>query len=393
MTSKIKSKKPRIEVVDSLRGFAIMGILLLHSVEHFNFYLFPKNETQPDWLNSLDQGVWDTLFFLFGGKGYAIFALLFGFTFSLMFLKQKAKGNDFGPRFLWRMLLLACFAFVNGMFFPGEVLLLYSIISLVLFFVRNLSDKILLWVAVFLLSQPIEWIRYFHYLLDSNYVVPSFNLSHHWQMLKEGQLHESLWELIKSNTWFGHKAGLLWALNVGRLVQSGGVFVFGFWLGNKKLFSPSKNSIAFWRKALLISVCSFVVLFLMQVNFDVFSTEKAVRKSVLNAVVMYKNLAFTIVLVAGYILLFQKEKIKMVLNELSYCGRMSLTAYVGQSIVGGFIFYNYGLGLGPHLKHTLSFVVGILLFLIQYFLCKYCIQKYEQGPLEKLWHKLTWLKV
>ena len=91
--------KPRIEVVDSLRGFAIMGILLLHSIEHFNFYVFPKNESQPDWLNQLDTIVWDSLFFLFGGKGYAIFALLFGFTFSLMYAKQKLKGIDFGARF------------------------------------------------------------------------------------------------------------------------------------------------------------------------------------------------------------------------------------------------------------------------------------------------------
>jgi uncharacterized protein len=71
-------------------------------------------------LNSLDTAIWDTLFLLFGGKGYAIFALLFGFTFSLMFAKQQAKGIDFGPRFLWRMLLLICFALFNGLFFLGK---------------------------------------------------------------------------------------------------------------------------------------------------------------------------------------------------------------------------------------------------------------------------------
>ena len=130
-------KKPRIEVVDSLRGFAIMAIMLIHSIEHFNFYIFPKKSTQPDWLNTLDQWVWDTFFFLFGGKGYAIFALLFGFTFSLMYAKQQAKGVDFGPRFLWRMLLLVGFALFNGMFFPGEVLMLYALVGVVLFLVRK----------------------------------------------------------------------------------------------------------------------------------------------------------------------------------------------------------------------------------------------------------------
>ena len=165
MTSESLFKKPRIEAVDSLRGFAIMAIMLLHSIEHFNFYVFPSTDTQPDWLNTLDQGVWDTLFFLFGGKGYAIFAILFGFTFSLMLAKQVSKGQDFGYRYLWRLVLLAGFAFINGAFFPGEVLLLYSIVGIVLFIVRKWSDTAILVTAIILLLQPIEWGRFIYFYL------------------------------------------------------------------------------------------------------------------------------------------------------------------------------------------------------------------------------------
>jgi len=64
-----KEGKYRIEVIDSLRGFAIMGIMLLHSIEHFNFYVFPDSETQPAWLNNMDSIVWDSLFFMFSGNG------------------------------------------------------------------------------------------------------------------------------------------------------------------------------------------------------------------------------------------------------------------------------------------------------------------------------------
>ena len=123
MTNTPQPKKKRIDVVDALRGFAIMGIMLLHSIEHFNFYVFPDKSTQPDWLNNIDDEVWNTLFLLFGGKGYAIFAILFGFTFSLMYAKQQRLGKDFGNRFLWRMLLLACFAFINGLFFRNMLVL------------------------------------------------------------------------------------------------------------------------------------------------------------------------------------------------------------------------------------------------------------------------------
>jgi uncharacterized protein len=68
-------KKNRIEVVDALRGFAILGIMLLHSIEHFNFYVFSSPDGQPSWLTTMDQMVWDSFFFIFGGKGYAIFSV------------------------------------------------------------------------------------------------------------------------------------------------------------------------------------------------------------------------------------------------------------------------------------------------------------------------------
>ena len=88
--------RPRIEVVDALRGFAVMAIILLHNIEHFNLYNFPEATT--DFMKALDKGVWDTLFFLFSGKAYAIFALLFGFSF-FMLQRIVLPGGDLGALF------------------------------------------------------------------------------------------------------------------------------------------------------------------------------------------------------------------------------------------------------------------------------------------------------
>ena len=71
----------RVDVADVLRGLAVMGIIILHSIEHFNFYSFPDTAGQSAWLNFSDKAIWNGLFFMFGGKAYAIFALLFGFSF------------------------------------------------------------------------------------------------------------------------------------------------------------------------------------------------------------------------------------------------------------------------------------------------------------------------
>ena len=101
MKQQLVDKSSRIEVVDALRGFAVMAILLVHNLEHFIFPVYPENS--PGWLNVLDQGVLNSIFALFAGKAYAIFALLFGFTFYMQSNNQKKQGKDFGNRYLCRL--------------------------------------------------------------------------------------------------------------------------------------------------------------------------------------------------------------------------------------------------------------------------------------------------
>lgn len=169
------NKSPRIEAVDALRGFAVMAIILVHNLEHFIYPVYPANP--PHWLAVLDQGVLAAVFALFAGKAYAIFALLFGFTFYIQTSNQKKRGKDFGYRFLWRLVLLAGFATLNAAFFPaGDVLLLFSIVGLVLFLTRNWGDKTLLAAAVLYLLQPVEWYHYIAHLTDPAHTLPSLNV-------------------------------------------------------------------------------------------------------------------------------------------------------------------------------------------------------------------------
>jgi len=92
MTSK------RISVVDSLRGFAVVGIILIHFLEHLNFYSYPEP-------SAFDTGIWDTVFYLGSSKMYAIFALLFGLSSFIQHDNWAKRGEDFRWRFAWRMVL------------------------------------------------------------------------------------------------------------------------------------------------------------------------------------------------------------------------------------------------------------------------------------------------
>lgn len=140
MTQPLQAAGQRIQAVDALRGFAVMGIILLHNIEHFNFYSFPETSGM---LKALDGTIWDFLFFSFSGKAYAIFALLFGFTFYLQSRSCARRGEDFKNRYMWRLVLLLLFGFINASFFPGEILALYAILGFVLVPVRHISDRAL----------------------------------------------------------------------------------------------------------------------------------------------------------------------------------------------------------------------------------------------------------
>lgn len=383
------NKSPRIEVVDALRGFAVMAILLVHSLEHFIFPIYP--ESSPEWLTILDQGVFNATFTLLAGKSYAIFALLFGFTFYIQSHNQQIKGKDFGYRFLWRMLLLVGFATLNAAFFPaGDVLLLFSVVSLVLFITRKWSDKAVLIAAIFCLLQPVEWYHYIASLLNPSYTLPNLNVGAMYAEVAEYTKAGNFWDFILGNITLGQKASFFWAIGAGRILQTAGLFLVGMYIGRKKLFVASEVNTKFWVKALIIGAICFAPLYSLKEQI-IQSTDVLIQQTVGTAFDMWQKFAFTIVLVASFILLYQKEKFRKVTSNLRFYGKMSLTNYISQSILGAVIYFPFGLYLAPHCGYTLSLIIGIVLFLLQVQFCKWWLSKHKQGPLETIWHKWTWI--
>lgn len=382
------NKTPRIEVVDALRGFAVMAILLVHNLEHFIFPVYPVDS--PAWLNVLDQGVFNGIFTLFAGKAYAIFALLFGFTFYIQTDNQKKCGKDFGYRFLWRLVLLIGFATLNAAFFPaGDVLLLFVVVGLVLFFARNWNNGTVLLVAILFLLQPIEWFHYIAGLINPAYRLPDLKVGEMYAEVLEYTKKGDFWNFIWGNITLGQKASLLWAVNAGRFFQTAGLFLLGFYIGRKQYFVSSEWNSRFWVKVLVVSAIVFAPLYTLKEL--VMDNSEVVRQTVGTAFDMWQKLSFTFVLVASFVLLYQSEKFSRIVGNLRFYGKMSLTNYITQSIIGAIIYFPFGLYLAPYCGYSLSLLIGICVFLLQVKFCRWWLSKYKQGPLEYVWHKWTWL--
>ena len=137
----------RIEVVDALRGIALFAIVIVHCLEHYNLYYIPDD--YPQWLTSLDKGIWDTIWFIMAGKAFSTFSLLFGFSFYIQFRNAQKRGIPFKGRFVWRMFLLLMFSQLHSLFYNGDILLLYAVMGLFLVSVSHLSTRKILIIASF----------------------------------------------------------------------------------------------------------------------------------------------------------------------------------------------------------------------------------------------------
>ena len=83
--------KERRLIIDGFRGYAIICIVALHFLNHF-ISIYPTDYLFPSWLN---KAVWETLYFVFEGKSYTVFALLLGVTYGIQYTRRKARGESF----------------------------------------------------------------------------------------------------------------------------------------------------------------------------------------------------------------------------------------------------------------------------------------------------------
>lgn len=399
----VQDLRPRLEVVDALRGFAVISILLLHNLEHFLFFTYPTDT--PSWLAVMDGGVYHVIFSLFAGKAYAIFALLFGFTFYIQSDNQLRHGGDFGYRFLWRMILLAVFATVNAAFFPGgDVLLLFVVVSPVLFLMRNRSDRAVLLLSILFLLQPMELYHYIAHLMNPSHALPDLRVDEMYAEIAAYTGSGNILDFLVGNITLGQKASLLWAVGAGRFFQTAGLFLLGMYMGRKQLFISSPRNSIIWIRMLVVSAIAFAPLYVLKEV--VMNSGTIESKTIGTALDMWQKLAFTLVLISSFMTMYQGTMplkhpdgntlpsgnlFSRLVSPLRIYGRMSLTNYLTQSIIGAFIYFPFGLSLAPHCGYTVSLFIGMLMFIAQICFCKWWLGRYRQGPLEHIWHKWTWL--
>src|SRR6185312_9221350 len=147
----------RADVLDALRGFALLGIFISHAPD-FSGHSFMTPAAQA----ALDRFGFDGAAallqdFLIRGKFYSLFSLLFGVGFAIQLQSATKRGADFARHFARRLAILLVIGLVHASLWYGDILKDYALIGFALLFFRRSSATILAGAAVFVFALRMLW--------------------------------------------------------------------------------------------------------------------------------------------------------------------------------------------------------------------------------------------
>jgi len=383
----------RISSIDALRGFALLGIMLLHSIERFDLTYIPVVDS-PFW-QQIDTFVYDALNFLFSGKSYAIFSLLFGLSFFMQMDSQAKKNVDFRLRFIWRLTLLFIFGYINGLIYMGEFFVVYAVLGLLLIPLYKVSSKWLVALTVLLFLQIPALISFISLLGNNIANEPSFlnmRMNQLFDTCATIFVNGSLGEVLRFNVYDGQFAKSLWVINNYRYLQLIGLFIVGMLIGRAGIHKSEEKMVWYSKKVLPYSLVCFLVFYAVAMLLPVMNVEGFALQMGKTLFLTYANLGLMMIYICCFILAYYKLNWNKALDKIAPVGRMSVTNYMFQSIAGVALFYGFGANLAVGFNYLQSFLVGILICIVQIMYSNWWIRRFNFGPMEWLWRTLTWFQ-
>ncbi|WP_165021144.1 DUF418 domain-containing protein [Dysgonomonas sp. ZJ279] len=395
------TKTRRITVIDALRGFALLGVILMHMLQRFGIFsgvrpdesLFPMLDEAIQWLS---QNV-------IMGRFINIFACLFGLSFFIQMDSAAKKGIDFRKRFLWRMAILFVIGVIGNCFFTADILSIYAVFGIIMVFLFPLKNWILILIAsLLLLGAPRALMTGYDRIVKTEQVSETSQPARRPAMSNTAK--PSFINSAKENLTFKLQGKLNYQFGMyGRGYITLALFILGLVIGRLRFFEDvqtkqKRNIILFFGFALSSAVISLILNLIPQepLNFRMLMTPGFDISFALLAVTALNDIQIVIfsgALALGFIVLYQIKSIGKYLNVLTPYGRMGLTNYEMQGILGAFIFSAWGFGaIFGTWGTTEVFALGLVVYAIQIIISHYWLKKFRYGPLEWLWRSGTYLK-
>jgi uncharacterized protein len=390
------SQPSRLQVIDALRAFALLGIVINHvSIEYVAGFI-PDGYTNQ--FSALDRFVAQGADILTFGKFFTIFSFLFGLSFAIQISSATARSDGFTLRFLWRLAILFGIGFVHSMFYSGDILCIYAVLGLVLLACRKLGNKALVVTGLFLvLNIPTQILRVASYRNPPSAAELQAEKQREQQFLSQAardfntKRFGTVNEVVALNMASGFQMRLLFQLMTGRLFITAGLFLLGFAAGRASLFVDSPHNRHFFRRLLIASAAAAVIATPLAwiLNPTIFGDPR--QFPVLLGLILFDvhQATLSAVYLAGFTLLYWKRPTGP-LRALVPAGQMGLTVYLTQSVAGVLAFFGFGLGLMGKMGITLEIALAVAFYGFQIWLAGLWMRRFRLGPVEWLWRTLTY---
>ncbi len=389
----------RIQVLDILRGFALLGILIMN-MPGFSTSFFAEADGSHLWPGKLDQLAEQVRDMLFSGKFNSMFSLLFGVGFTIQFARMFDSDPERAPAlYLRRLLVLGVIGVLHAcVVWPGDVLHVYAVLGLIsVLALRHASERTIVTLIVLCLVYPVLsgllrlWIITPEITAERVLLAQALERSNNLAF-GQGSMLDAVRENARIMAFFYGDAVSLWGM-LGWYVMMGLTMLIGLLAGRKRWFQriheliPQIRRATWWLLAIGLA-CGAAFTIIFELN-------RAPGPSPIKLIggICYglSRLALMLFYVMVIVQLSQRETWKRWLAPLALAGRMPLTNYLMQSAICVTLFQGWGFGLwgkvGPAAGLALSFVI---FFAVQVPWSMWWLKRHERGPLEALWSRLTY---
>lgn len=410
----------RIHTLDVLRGFALLGIALVN----VEFFSRPLQDINAEGIDPATRGLdylaeWLTYFFV-QGKFWTMFALLFGMGFVVMIDRADRAGRPFVPAYLRRSLALLGIGVVHAVaIWSGDILVSYAVGALVLLLARQVrrawlrrtagrepapmdASRMGGWGAA-LYGLPLVVILLAG-MVDSPPTTsqPTAAQTEHAERMAEkaaqrasaveaysrGSFAEAVDQRITDTVW------QLGTLPIAVFWVIGLFLIGGALLRSGAMANPQSHQ--YWLRPMrnvglpLGFVAMAVSTWLGTASPD---EQLTLREAVQVVLFLVASLVLALAYGATLVMALPGPAGRWLKAWLAPAGRMALSNYLMQSLVGTLLFYGYGLGLWGHVGRAWQAVGVLAVFALQVLVSRWWLARFRYGPAEWAWRCMTYWRL
>ena len=419
------AQKDRITILDSLRGFAILGILLMNMPS----FSLPAISGDPSVLGEtgLNYYSWFLVDWAFDGTQRALFSMLFG-AGIILFIRNKEKNlggmlpaDYFFRRQLWLMLFSLIDVFI--LLWNGDILLDYACLGLLLFVFRGWSPKALLLAAglcfLFMLARENRGLYLDKRIIEKGELIAAQDTSINKLTLLQKEQFSAYEDFRNRNTAQSKKLRMektllknkgdhetIYEYRTNRYINDLSTYLF-LYVWDVLLFMFI--GMAFFKMGVLtgqapvrVYALFFIIGLGLGLTISWFRLQPEIQSQfnrfeyVKNVSFEYYELSRTLRALGFFgliMLLYKSGWFRWLFALVRPAGQMAFTNYLMQSLLCGFFFYGIGLNMFGQLERYQIYMVVGAVWIIQIIYSHIWLRYFLFGPFEWLWRTLTYWKV